>query len=40
MGMMGMQPENITGIILPAEDIQKAARQVPGTEGEKSGDEK
>jgi S1-C subfamily serine protease len=28
-GMMGMQAGNITGIILPAEDILKAARQVP-----------
>jgi len=27
--MMGMQPENITGIILPAEAVLKAAKQVP-----------
>jgi len=34
-GMMGMQPENITGIILPADAILKAARQVPDAGNEK-----
>ena len=36
LGMMGMQPENIAGIIIPAEDIQKAARQVPAVADEKA----
>lgn len=40
MGMLGMQPENITGIILPADDIQKAAKQVPGIAEDKAKDEK
>jgi hypothetical protein len=35
-GMMGMQPENITGIILPADAILKAARQVPDAGNEKT----
>jgi S1-C subfamily serine protease len=35
MAMMGMQSGNITGIILPAEDIQKAAKQVPVAGDEK-----
>ena len=35
MAMMGMQAGNITGIILPAEDIQKAAKQVPVAGDEK-----
>lgn len=39
MGMMGMQPENITGIIVPAEDIQKAAKQVPAAGDEKAKDQ-
>jgi len=29
MGMMGMQPQNVAGIIVPADDILKAAKQVP-----------
>jgi len=40
MGMMGMQPENITGIILPADDIQKAAKQVPAAADEKDKEQK
>jgi hypothetical protein len=28
-GMFGVQANNLTGIILPAEDILKAAKQVP-----------
>src|SRR5258708_1642195 len=39
-GMMGMQPQNITGIIVPAEDIQKAAKQVPAAADEKGKDQK
>jgi hypothetical protein len=34
MGMLGMQPPNIAAIILPAEDILKAAKQAPSA-GEK-----
>lgn len=34
-GMMGMQAGNITGIILPAEDILRAARQVPAVADQK-----
>jgi S1-C subfamily serine protease len=33
MGVMGMQPGNITGIILPADAILKAAKQVPTAQG-------
>ncbi len=40
MSMMGMQPENITGIILPASDIQKAAKQVPIAGQESAKDQK
>jgi S1-C subfamily serine protease len=35
-GMFSLQPENLTGIIVPAEDILKAARQVPEPAGEKA----
>jgi S1-C subfamily serine protease len=38
-GMMGMQPGNVTGIILPAEDILKAAKQVPAAGEEKGKDQ-
>jgi S1-C subfamily serine protease len=37
MGMLGFQPQNLTAIILPAEDILKAAKQAPEAKG---GDEK
>lgn len=39
MSMMGMQPENITGIIVPAKDIQNAAKQVPPAGDEKGKDQ-
>jgi S1-C subfamily serine protease len=35
MGVFGGQPENLTGIILPADDIVKAAKQVPAVVEEK-----
>jgi S1-C subfamily serine protease len=38
-GMTGMQPGNITGIILPAEAILKAAQQVPDAGSEKAKDQ-
>jgi S1-C subfamily serine protease len=38
-GMMGVQPENIAGIIVPAEDIQKAAKQVPAAGDDKGKDQ-
>ncbi len=38
-GMFGARPENVTGIIVPADDILKAAKQVPPME-EKSKPEK
>jgi hypothetical protein len=38
MGMMGMQPGNLTGIILPADVILKAAQQVPAASQEKGKD--
>ena len=34
-GMMGMPAGNITGIIIPAEDILKAAKQVPASSDQK-----
>ena len=34
MGMFGGQPENLTAIILPADDILKAAKQVPAVVAE------
>jgi S1-C subfamily serine protease len=40
MGMMGMQPENVAGIILPASDVEKAAKQVPTISDDKSKDQK
>jgi S1-C subfamily serine protease len=40
MGMMGMQPQNIAGIIVPADDIQKAAKQVPAVSDDKAKDQK
>jgi len=35
MGLFGLQPDNFTGIILPAEDISKAARQATEVRDEK-----
>jgi S1-C subfamily serine protease len=41
MGMMGMQPQNVAGIIVPADDIQKAAKQAPpAAADDKSKDQK
>jgi S1-C subfamily serine protease len=40
MGMMNMQPQNIAGIIVPADDIQKVAKQVPAASEEKPKDQK
>ena len=40
MSMMGMQPDNVTGIIIPAADIQKAAKQVPVAAGDSAKDQK
>lgn len=40
MSMMGMQPDNVTGIIIPAADIQKAAKQVPAASGDSAKDQK
>jgi len=34
-GMFGVQPENLTGIILPADDVVKALKQVPAVAEEK-----
>ena len=34
-GMFNFQPDNLTGIILPASDILKAAKQVPAAAEEK-----
>ena len=39
-GMMGMQGGNVTGIILPADDILKAAKQVPPPSEPKTNDQK
>jgi S1-C subfamily serine protease len=39
-GMMMNQQNNMTGIILPAEDILKAAKQVPPPSGEPAADNK
>ena len=36
LSMVGFQPENIAGIILPADDILKAAKQVPAAEEKQS----
>jgi S1-C subfamily serine protease len=36
-GMFSLQPDNLTGIIVPAEDILKAARQAPPVVDKKSG---
>jgi hypothetical protein len=38
-GMAGMQAGNITGIILPAEAIVKAAKQVPPASDQKAKDQ-
>jgi len=35
MNMLNMQPENVTGIILPAAEILKASKQVPAAGDEK-----
>jgi hypothetical protein len=35
MGLFGLQPDNFTGIILPAEDISKAAKQAADVREEK-----
>jgi hypothetical protein len=35
MSMFNAQRENVTGIIVPAEDILKAVKQVPPPGGEK-----
>jgi hypothetical protein len=40
MGMFNFKPDNMTSIIVPADDILKAAKQVPAATDEKSKDDK
>jgi hypothetical protein len=35
MGMFSLQPDNLTTVIVPAQDILKGAKQVPAAEEEK-----
>ena len=40
MGMLNFQADNMTAIILPAEDILKAAKQAPASADEKDSSKK
>jgi len=40
MGMFNFQPDNMTGIIVPADDIMKAVKQVPAAPEQKEKESK